>query len=127
MVHAVKWNDSQLLLAVEAGTALHFFIREELIEWALPNRVRMQELAPLLSSDPERICELYVNGSRHFRSDLDRWMLAEWLCRKTIRRVVTDEFGVYLHFVGTAEYLALHPRIIVNSGETFLSWVRDSD
>jgi hypothetical protein len=127
-IQLIKWTDSEAAFQLADRGAIHFFASRGLVEWQLLDEKPFFKLTHSWTSDPEviRLRTFSPSGGSN-QSEMDRHSIAASFRGSMARRIVTDEFGVYLHVLGTSDYLSLHAHRLRASHESFLIWFQDKD
>jgi hypothetical protein len=128
VVEDACWNDSGAALLLSGECALRFAPHVFEVNWHLTSPATFQDLRQSWPSDPAPICmRWHRQDGTAAVSEMDTPAIVSAAVGKTIRRIVIDEIGVYLHFVNDSRWLGFFAHLLADSDQPFLSWHAEDD
>jgi hypothetical protein len=122
------WDEGQSALLLSEGCGLHYSIEHQEVVWTLISASEFEVFRSAWTSDPEPIrLTRECHDGRLFVSTMDRATIWARIIGKTVRRIVTNEFGVYLHFEGDPRHLKFSAQVNANGNVPLLEWFEDED
>jgi hypothetical protein len=122
------WNEGQSAFLMSGGCGLHFTIDNQEVVWSLISASQFDDFRSVWASDPEPIrLTRQCDDGRLLVSDMDRATIGAGIIGKMARRIVTNEFGVYLHFEKDPRHLFFAAQTNANGDTPFLEWFEDED
>jgi hypothetical protein len=128
VVQGACWNDSGAALLLSGECALRFAPHNFEVNWFLISAETFQQLNQSWPSDPAPIRMRWHrrDGSVSvFETDTSE--IVRSAVGKTIRRLVSNEIGVYLHFVNDCRWLGFYAHLLTDSDQPFLTWHAEDD
>jgi hypothetical protein len=128
VVEDACWNDSGAALLLSGECALRFAPHVFEVNWQLTSLATFQELRQSWPSDPAPIrMRWHRRDGTAAVSEMDTPAIVSAAVGKTIRRLVIDEIGVYLHFVNDSRWLGFFAHHLADSDQPFLTWHAEDD
>ena len=122
------WGDDQVSFLLSQRTSLHFFVKDDVIDWVVGSKELYMELTAKLRSDPEVITLTWLFRDGQARiNELSRDAIMKRITGRRVSQIVVDEFGVYLYFVKDTRYLSLHAVTALEPERPFMYWFEDQD
>jgi hypothetical protein len=122
------WADDKCAILLSDDCAICFSSANEEVMWELISRPQFDVLHSSYGADPEpiRVRRQAVDG-RILTSQMDRTAIMSRMVGKRVRRIVTDEFGVYVYFESDRSYVSFHGSVIADVECPFLEWFEGHD
>jgi len=122
------WEDAQAAFVLSGRKCLHLLVSKGEVIWQCVTGEECSRLSLQWRSDSEVIALVqYLPDGQSLLTRVDRRGLTMRTTGKRIRRLVVDEFGVYLHFVDDLTYLAFHAIETINPKGEIMTWCEDRD
>jgi hypothetical protein len=122
------WDEDQAAVLMSGSCGLHFAIENQEVVWNLISASQFEVFRFAWASDPEPIRLTFeCDDGRLLANDMDRMTIWAGIIGKTVRRIVTNEFGVYLHFKNDPRHLFFSAGMNANGDVPLLKWLEDED
>jgi hypothetical protein len=128
LVQDACWSDGGAALLLAGESALRFAPHNFQVNWLLISPATFQDLRQSWRSDPApiRVRRQRWDGTVNV-SEIDTSEIVRSAVGKTIRRLVIDEIGVYLHFINDCRWLGFYANFLADTDEPFLTWNAEDD
>jgi hypothetical protein len=122
------WDDGQAAVLMSGSCGLHFAIENQEVVWNLISACQFEVFRSGWTSDPEPIrLTRECHDGRLLVNDMDRATIWAGIIGKTVRRIVTNEFRVCLHFEGDPRNLQFSAQVNAIGDVPLLKWFEDED
>jgi hypothetical protein len=128
VVEAGAWEDDAAAFLISGNSGIHFTAVGHEVKWELIDAACFDRFRMSWTSDPDLIVlQRPRKDGGLLASSMDRAAMVSHLIGRSIRRLVTNEFGVSLHFQNTGELLTFRAQIAIDPERPFLEWFEDDE